>query len=1138
MSSQLAVPESTERSIRRQPSATRITVSTVRPTAPPQPTISIDSNASPALTESKDKDNALPISVSIKTQPTTKTRKAGSKLRARRRAYGAQTYSEGEESDEASDQAVSEDEDEDDAEDDDDDASSSGDSSDEEDNEEEVAVTEAAPADAAAAVAQTTAGPSLVPTSIDEEHAVTSDDGGAAEKVASLPAPSSSDATSSTAGKLSWAAIAEADDDEGEMEALEEELAAEAAAMAAAKVSRAAAVAPSPTAPTTATAPATPSAAALAAKERKKLKAKERKLRKKAELAAAAAGASDAKPKAISAPAQPAKSTQPVKSQPSATKRAEEAAAATAQAPTNPKAIQDNYRDRLTKDPTYTPRLGNFWGHDERLIDGDLRKLSGWWRGRGGVRGGMGGARGGRGGSHAEARASSVAQRESEQAPSAPGTGADASAQNDRIPPHLRQAAPSGRGGISIRGAAGAAARGGRAGARGAFASRALGAGAFGAYAPGPAPPGRSKLRGWDDEEDYDDSASTSDAPKVDYDALEGKAVKEPSRAARPPPQPSRSSWADETRDKSARPVKPVAAVKGSGPTLSGVPTAPRAMLKAAAEAAAATEGSADQAQATQSNGSTAASAAPEHSDGPANQGLGGKWAHDGFAELQKVETRRGSKRAARGGLAGAAGRGGSAVAGRNGPRAMLHVNDPTGSPSGAASPVPGHASPGDSVSSPHRVGVPLDGKDGVFVSQSASRSNSVAGRDSPVVFGSVHGSAAGDDEKSINAEYNPRAASFLLAQGSGKDVSVRLPAQQPHLGRPAGPQQVPSSDSVNSSQASYPTHPYLAPNRAGQASSIHSAASGTPPPYPMAPPMPVTMAPTLPPGFAVDSTGMVFNLTGGQPVAVGYLPPMPTVGAAPMGTFYPGYADDAYAGGSPAPSVYQPSPHPATSSASGAPKPSSSPVEPSRISTTSPVQARTSPTQAKKEAPRALPPHMQQAGSTRSSVLGKHARTISTLPASAATVPAFRPSGSPAPLGSSPAGSDAPRYAPQIQSHQQQHQHHQYQSLQQRHDQRGAADDGQALLEHAMSQVQLGERNGYANHVETGNSSPYGLDAYAAQISPPMGTVYFQPPPVADAYGANAYAAQGYGSPAAYYGGQEMYDSDPSFFAAAYDHQ
>lgn len=65
------------------------------------------------------------------------------------------------------------------------------------------------------------------------------------------------------------------------------------------------------------------------------------------------------------------------------------------------------YQERLENDPSYVPTVGEFWGHDDRLLDKDLRSLSGWWRGRwqGGARGrgfgGRGHGRGrGRGGAH------------------------------------------------------------------------------------------------------------------------------------------------------------------------------------------------------------------------------------------------------------------------------------------------------------------------------------------------------------------------------------------------------------------------------------------------------------------------------------------------------------------------------------------------------------------------------------------------------------------------------------------------------------------------------------------------------------------------------------------------------------------
>ncbi|KAI6042799.1 hypothetical protein EDC04DRAFT_3108253, partial [Pisolithus marmoratus] len=51
------------------------------------------------------------------------------------------------------------------------------------------------------------------------------------------------------------------------------------------------------------------------------------------------------------------------------------------------------YQQRLESDPSFVPRVGDFWGHDDRLLDKNWRSLSGWWRGRwqGRGRGFMGG---------------------------------------------------------------------------------------------------------------------------------------------------------------------------------------------------------------------------------------------------------------------------------------------------------------------------------------------------------------------------------------------------------------------------------------------------------------------------------------------------------------------------------------------------------------------------------------------------------------------------------------------------------------------------------------------------------------------------------------------------------------------------
>ncbi|CAK5262564.1 unnamed protein product [Mycena citricolor] len=45
------------------------------------------------------------------------------------------------------------------------------------------------------------------------------------------------------------------------------------------------------------------------------------------------------------------------------------------------------YQSRLESDPSFVPVVGEFWGHDDRLLDKDLRSLSGWWRGRWQTRG-------------------------------------------------------------------------------------------------------------------------------------------------------------------------------------------------------------------------------------------------------------------------------------------------------------------------------------------------------------------------------------------------------------------------------------------------------------------------------------------------------------------------------------------------------------------------------------------------------------------------------------------------------------------------------------------------------------------------------------------------------------------------------
>ncbi|KAI0727353.1 hypothetical protein C8Q72DRAFT_996639 [Fomitopsis betulina] len=51
------------------------------------------------------------------------------------------------------------------------------------------------------------------------------------------------------------------------------------------------------------------------------------------------------------------------------------------------KSARQEYQQRLENDPSFVPRVGEFWGHDDRLLEKDLRSMSPWWRGRGRGRG-------------------------------------------------------------------------------------------------------------------------------------------------------------------------------------------------------------------------------------------------------------------------------------------------------------------------------------------------------------------------------------------------------------------------------------------------------------------------------------------------------------------------------------------------------------------------------------------------------------------------------------------------------------------------------------------------------------------------------------------------------------------------------
>jgi hypothetical protein len=70
---------------------------------------------------------------------------------------------------------------------------------------------------------------------------------------------------------------------------------------------------------------------------------------------------------------------------------------------TSGQSARQAYQHKLETDPSFVPTIGNFWGHDDRLIDTELRSLSGWWRGRGRGRG-RGFAMRGRGGAQPPSR--------------------------------------------------------------------------------------------------------------------------------------------------------------------------------------------------------------------------------------------------------------------------------------------------------------------------------------------------------------------------------------------------------------------------------------------------------------------------------------------------------------------------------------------------------------------------------------------------------------------------------------------------------------------------------------------------------------------------------------------------------------
>lgn len=128
------------------------------------------------------------------------------------------------------------------------------------------------------------------------------------------------------------------------------------------------------------------------------------------------------------------------------------------------------YQQKLESDPSFVPKVGGFWGHDDRLMDKDLRSLSGWWRGKWHGRGrGRGGFAPGSG--RRESHAGEDNKEESVNLPpiERPWTHDGFEEMKRKEEQRLeRQASSSMRGGARGRGGS-VATRGGRGGPRGGF---------------------------------------------------------------------------------------------------------------------------------------------------------------------------------------------------------------------------------------------------------------------------------------------------------------------------------------------------------------------------------------------------------------------------------------------------------------------------------------------------------------------------------------------------------------------------------------------------------------------------------------------------------------------------------------------
>ncbi|KAH9850828.1 hypothetical protein C2E23DRAFT_301800 [Lenzites betulinus] len=134
-----------------------------------------------------------------------------------------------------------------------------------------------------------------------------------------------------------------------------------------------------------------------------------RKSNKSGKKAAARAASAPPRPASASAPAVASKTpiveetpVEEEEEQAASTSRERDSPTSAFQGRSRTQSARQAYQQRLETDPSFVPKVGEFWGHDDRLLDKEYRSLSGWWRGqwqsRGRGRGSFGPRGRGRGG--------------------------------------------------------------------------------------------------------------------------------------------------------------------------------------------------------------------------------------------------------------------------------------------------------------------------------------------------------------------------------------------------------------------------------------------------------------------------------------------------------------------------------------------------------------------------------------------------------------------------------------------------------------------------------------------------------------------------------------------------------------------